>query len=411
MNETTPISMIDVARLKTEVRQELQTNILPYWIDHMCDHERGGFYGRITGEEVMDNSAERGAILCARILWSYASAYRVLGDSAYLEMAHHAYRELVDRFYDKEYGGVYWSLNPDGSPASDKKQIYALGFAIYGLSEYHRATNDASAKELALELYHTIETHSFDAVNNGYFEAMMRDWQPLEDMRLSAKDENLAKTMNTHLHILEPYTNLYRIAPSAELAAKLRNLIEIFLERIIDPTTYHLGLFFEDDWCVSSKNLSYGHDIEAGWLIQEAAEVLGDKALLERVESVVPKITAAAMEGLQPDGSLIYEYEARADHHDAERHWWVQSEAIVGLINDYQLTGDQTRLQQAIACWEYVKSHLIDRTAGEWYWSIMPDGSVNRKDDKAGFWKCPYHNSRMCLELIERQIPDVATKP
>ncbi|MBO7499172.1 MAG: AGE family epimerase/isomerase, partial [Bacteroidaceae bacterium] len=255
-------------------RTMLTDVILPFWMTRMPD-PRGGFYGRIDGLGNVHPEAEKGAILNARILWTFSAAYRVLGDPAYFDMATRAKCALLDNFFDPEFGGVYWSLHPDGTPKDTKKQIYALGFAIYGLSEYARATGDKSALAHAIKLFFDIENHSFDTERNGYFEAFTREWGEIADMRLSDKDANERKTMNTHLHILEPYTNLYRVWPDARLAAAIRNLIDIFVDRILDPQTFHLRLFFDDDWNSKVDATSYGHDIEASWLIHEAALVLG----------------------------------------------------------------------------------------------------------------------------------------
>lgn len=389
-------------QLVAEATEVLTSNILPFWMNKMVDTEYGGFYGRITGEGQLMPDAEKGAILNARILWTFSSAYRLLQRPEYLEMATRAKRYLLDKFYDPEFGGVFWSLNALGEPLDTKKQIYSLGFAIYGLSEYHRATGDEEALEYAIRLFESIEAHSFDPVKNGYCEALSRSWEEIADMRLSEKDENERKTMNTHLHILEPYANLYRVWKDVRLKRQLGNLIELFLDKILNSETGHLELFFDDDWHSKYRIISYGHDIEASWLIHEAALVLGDKAMLHKVEPIVEYIAAAADEGLQPDGSMIYETHLDRQHTDADRHWWVQAESVVGHANLYQYFGDEVMMQRALRCWEYIQQHLLDREAGEWYWSIKADGSVNRKDDKAGFWKCPYHNGRMCLELIER---------
>ena len=270
------------------------------------------------------------------------------------------------------------------------------------MSEYARATGDDEALDYAVKLFETIEKYSFDNEKNGYIEAFMRDWQPIADMRLSDKDENMSKTMNTHLHILEPYANLYRVWKDPRLERQLRNLIELFIKKILNGTTYHLDLFFDDDWTVKDEIISYGHDIEASWLIHEAALVLGDKALLKEVEHIIRHIAMAADEGLNPDGSMIYETFVAKDKTDRELHWWVQAENVVGHFNLYQHFGDVNALDTAIDCWQFIKDKLVDHEHGEWHWSIMPDGTVNRKDDKAGFWKCPYHNGRMCLEIIER---------
>lgn len=384
------------------MRSELENNILPFWMNKMEDNEEGGFYGQITGEDELKPEASKGAILNARILWTFSSAYRLLKKPEYLETATRAKRYLIDRFYDPQYGGIYWELDYKGNLLDTKKQIYAIGFAIYGLSEYARATGDEEALAYAQQLFDVIEQHSFDSEQNGYVEALTRDWQPIEDMRLSDKDENEKKTMNTHLHILEPYTNLYRVWKDEQLERQLRNLIEVFITRILDPQTGHLNLFFEEDWTNKYRIYSYGHDIEASWLIHEAALVLGDPEVLKRIEPIIIRIAQAADEGLNPDGSMIYEHFIDRQKTDRELHWWVQAENVVGHINLYQHFGDTEALDTAVRCWEFIKTKLIDHEQGEWHWSLLSDGTVNRRDDKAGFWKCPYHNGRMCMEVIER---------
>lgn len=393
---------MDIQQLKREVTDELTRNILPFWMNKMTDREHGGFYGRLTGAGVLMPDAEKGAILNARILWTFSAAYRLLKDDACLETATRAKRYLIDRFYDAEYGGVYWSLDAEGRPKETKKQIYALGFAIYGLSEYHRATGDAEALDYAIRLFRDIEQHSFDTRKNGYCEALTREWGEMADMRLSDKDENERKTMNTHLHILEPYTNLYRVWKDPQLEKQLRNLIYLFTDKILNIRTGHLNLFFSDDWVSKYRIVSYGHDIEASWLLHEAALTLADGDLLQKVEPLVEYIAAAADEGLNPDGSMVYETFLDRNHTDTDRHWWVQAENVVGHINLYQHFDDEVALQKAFRCWEFIKQHLVDRQQGEWHWSIRADGSVNIDDDKAGFWKCPYHNGRMCMEIMER---------
>ncbi len=393
-------SETDLLRLRQEVLSNLTDNILPFWTARFRDSVNGGFLGRISGEGAEDPSAPKGAILNARILWAFSAAYRVLGRPEYLRSATLAFREIAGRFYDREFGGVYWSLDAQGRPLDTKKQFYAIGFAIYGLSEYARATSDAQAKDLAVSLYRDIEQHSFDPENNGYIEALARDWSPIADMRLSEKDANERKTMNTHLHIIEPYTALYRIWPDEGLRERIRNLLFIFREKIMDRRSGHLQLFFDDSWNSRRDMVSYGHDIEASWLLYEAASVIGEDtgALLPDIV----KIAAAATEGYVPGAGLMYEMDRSRGSIDADRHWWVQAEAVVGYLNLYQLTGERQALEKACATWDFIRDHLVDTAGGEWFWSLRADGSTNTADDKAGFWKCPYHNSRMCLEVIER---------
>lgn len=454
MKQTTPAELFAAKALAGQVRKELVENILPFWMEKMCTPS-GGLLGRISGEGQPDTSAPVGGIMTARVLWTFASAYRVLGAEGscspemlqgYMDMALRAKRLIIDRFYDKEYGGTFWALDANLSPADTKKQIYAIAFAIYGLAELYRACGDSEALEYAVKLFHSIEDHSFDSEQDGYFEAFTRSWEPIEDMRLSDKDANESKTMNTHLHVLEAYTCLFRVWKDPLLESRLRGLILVF-EKYILGADGHLKLFFDDSWNCGYDIVSYGHDIEASWLLHEAALVLGDSSVLARVEALVPSIVRAASEGFTPEGGMIYEKSGGGAHEgyeeecgegcddghgercgedpegtgaevDADRHWWVQAESVVGYFNLWEHFGEQdglengtgtevgvggpSGLENAIMCWEFIKSNIIDRDGGEWFWSLRADGSVNREDDKAGFWKCPYHNGRMCMEIIER---------
>lgn len=404
-----------VANMKAEMRDVVENNILRFWLDKMQDKERGGFYGRMTGEGELCPDAEKGCILNARILWSFSAGYRVLGKPEYLEAATRAKDYILQHFIDHEFGGAYWSLDADGNPTDTKKQFYAIGFVIYGLTEYCRATGDREAFSYAQALYECIEMHSVDPQFGGYIEAQTRDWQPIADMRLSDLDANYPKSQNTHLHIIEPYTNLYRLMKERpELATEeqksrveqsLRGLIDIFCNRILNPETHHLDLFFEMDWTRGAGWIeSYGHDIECSWLMHEAALVLGDKKVLAEVEPIVKLVAKASEKGLNADGSMTHEANLDTGHVDADRHWWVQAEAVVGFLNIYQYFGDTDALEKADHCWEYIKENLIDHELGEWYWSRNPEREINKTDDHAGFWKCPYHNSRMCLEVIERKM-------
>ena len=389
--------------MKQEVQDVLQTNILPFWLDKMIDRENRGFYGRIDGHGVLHPDAEKGAILNARILWTFSAAYCVLKRPEYLAAATRAKDYILEHFYDKEFGGIYWSLDCLGRPKDTMKQFYAIGFAIYGLSEYARATADREALDYAIRLFECIEQHSLDRKDNGYIEACTREWGKIEDMRLSDFDANYPKSQNTHLHIIEPYTNLFRIWKDERLEKALRNLINIFTDKILNPETHHLDLFFDNDWTRGAGHLeSYGHDIECSWLMHEAALVLGDEEVLRKVEPIVKLVAKASEKGLNADGSMVHEANVDTGHVDDDLHWWVQAEAVVGFFNIYQYFGDEQALEKATHCWQYIKQNLIDNENGEWYWSRHADGTLNLEDDKAGFWKCPYHNGRMCLELIER---------
>lgn len=396
--------------LKDEVTACLNDNILSFWL-RMQDEENGGFYGQMTGEGTLVKTANKGGILNARILWAFSAAYRATHRPEYLTAATRAKDYILQYFVDKEFGGTYWELDCKGNPVDTKKQFYAIGFTIYGLSEYVRAVrtlgtkteDEKEALDAAIALFNVIEEHSFDKEYNGYIEACTRDWQPIEDMRLSDLDENYPKSQNTHLHIIEPYANLYRIWKDERLEKALRNLIFIFTDKILNPETHHLDLFFENDWTRGAGQLeSYGHDIECSWLMHEAALVLGDKEVLAKVEPIVQEVAKASEKGLNADGSMIHEANLTKGTMDADLHWWVQAETVVGFANIYQYFGDESALDKAIKCWQYIKDNLIDNENGEWHWSVRRDGTLNTTDDKAGFWKCPYHNSRMCIEIMER---------
>lgn len=417
--------------MKREMQDVLENNILRFWLDQMMDYEHGGFYGRMTHDGELHPEAEKGAILNARILWAFSAAFRVLKHPEYLEAATRAKDYIIEHFIDQEYGGVYWSVDCEGNPLDTKKQFYAIGFMIYGLTEYARATGDREALDYALDLYDCIEEHAFDREHNGYIEACTREWGRIEDMRLSDLDANYPKSQNTHLHIIEPYTNLLRCLKEAqaqescdyvsaigsvlpvgisvppqtisEVEGALRNLVDIFTEKILNKETNHLDLFFGMDWTRGAGHLeSYGHDIECSWLLHEAALVLGDQQVLNKVEPIVQAVAQASAKGLRPDGSLIHEANLDTGYVDDNLHWWVQAENVVGWYNIWQHFGDEEALNRAEKCWHYIKKQLIDYEHGEWYWSRHANGLLNTKDDKAGFWKCPYHNSRMCLEIIER---------
>ncbi|MGN0213619.1 MAG: AGE family epimerase/isomerase [Muribaculaceae bacterium] len=384
--------------LRQELMSNMTQNILPYWMEKMVDDARGGFYGRRDGFDHLVADAPKGAILNGRLLWSFAAAYRVTGNEQYLEMATRAKRYIIDNFYDREFGGIYWSLNADGTPLDTKKQFYAIGFVIYGLSEYVRATGDAEALDYAIKLFHDIENHSRDRVRGGYIEACTRSWGEIADMRLSDKDANEKKTMNTHLHIIEPYTNLYRVWKDPELRSAIEHLMHIFLDVMEDESSHHLGLFFDEDWNRRDGEQSFGHDIEASWLLMETALVLNDPELTRKTLAHTRRIADAALQGRCTDGSMLYERHANGSYCN-DKHWWVQAECVIGEIYLFKFHGVSRAADMAIETWQYIKQNIVDNEGGEWYWSRQADGSVNRIDDKAGFWKCPYHNTRMCLEV------------
>ncbi len=387
--------------LKNEMALELES-ILNYWIKSTVDNENGGFYGRIDGNNELFANNNKASILNTRILWTFSAAYSLLSDKKYLAIANRAKSYLIKYFWDNKYGGIFWMLDYKGKPVDRKKQIYAQAFAIYALSEYYKATKDSEALEYAIKLFELIEKHSYDQEKDGYFEAYSKDWKLLADLRLSNKDANEKKTMNTHLHVLEAYTNLYRIWPNTVLQNQLKKLIDVFISKIIDNQTNSFVLFFDENWNQKSNKTSFGHDIEGSWLLYEAAAVLNNEELLYKVESIILKMAnQLVLNGIDTDGALVNEAE-RGKIFDYDKHWWPQAEAIVGFVNAWQLTKKESFLKNAVDVWAFTKNKIIDKRNGEWYFRVNREGIPYEMEDKVGPWKCPYHNGRACFEIIER---------
>lgn len=384
-----------------ELEQE-HSRILHYWIDNMQDSSHGGFYGERDSKGNLVPDAPKGAILNGRMLWSFSSGYNAFHLPEYKKAADRLFDYIAEYFYDKKNGGFFWSLNADGSPLDTKKQAYAEGFIIYGLSEYYRATKNQRALDMAVETYHLIEKYFRDIKDGGYIEALAADWTPMADVRLSEKDENTPKSMNTHLHIIEPYVNLYRANPTPELRNSICHLLDIFTNRIIDATTGRFKLFFDMDWTNKANIDSYGHDIEGAWLLYEAAEVIADEEWMSRLRPIAKRLVDITLEEGLDRGSSIF-YEKVDGHLDTDKHWWPQAEAMCGLADTWRLTGEQKYLDTLYSVWDFIKSHLsAPRAKGEWIWRVNKDGQDVYDDCLAGFWKCPYHNSRAMLEVMHR---------
>ncbi|GGI25346.1 AGE family epimerase/isomerase [Pedobacter mendelii] len=392
---------LEIEKYKDELSAELE-NILDYWVHFTVDEINGGFVGKIDNYNNINFSAPKGSVLNARILWSFSAAYNLKANPEYLANANRAFEYITNFFIDKAFGGVYWLIDAKGKPVDKKKQVYAIAFTVYAFSEYYLASKNESAKKMAIELYNDLINHSYDSKKGGYFEAFSREWKSLDDLRLSEKDANEKKTMNTHLHVLEAFTTLYRIWPDENLKLKIIELINDFTKHILEPETGNLILFFDENWKAKSDIISYGHDIEASWLLLEAAEAVGDETLIESVKSISVKMADTSINGLDTDGSLWYEYEPSKNHLIKEKHWWVQAEAMVGFFNAWQISHDEKFLEISLRNWMFVKSKIIDYDKGEWFWGITEQGEIMPKEDKVGVWKCPYHNSRACIEIIRR---------
>lgn len=389
-----------LATYKAELSAEL-SDILNWWMTYTIDPENGGFYGKVNHDNLPDNKAVKGLVLNARILYTFSSAYLLTGKNEYLTIAHRAFNYLTTYFLDEEYGGFYWSVDFQGNRLEGKKQVYGQVFVIYALAEYIKITGNEKALISARNTFKLLEQYSFDPINTGYTEALGRDWKELEDLRLSDKDQNEKKSMNTHLHVIEAYTNLYAVWPDDQLKLAVKRLLSNFKNNIMDQYSGHLHLFFSETWTVKSTLFSFGHDIEAAWLLQESAAITGEEEEIETFKNIAVQLSEAALQGLAKNDGLWHELNYKTGRWLKEFHWWPQAEAMVGFFNAWQNTGDDKFLVQSIRSWSFVKNQFKSEK-GEWCWGIHEDGTLMREEDKAGFWKCPYHNGRACIEIIKR---------
>ena len=392
-----------IPRYIERIEADLRKNILPYWMNHSRDLQRGGFYGEVDDASGTHKDAPRGALLTARVLWTFSAAYQRYHDPAYLEMARWAYDDMLARFWDKEHGGLYWRVSAVGEPQDARKVVYVQAFGIYSLAEFHRATGEREPLDRAIAIYRALEEHAHDRKDLGYFEEFSRDWKKLRDrgMRGSAMGSLDQKSQNVHLHLLEAYANLVRVWPDPEAKKNLHEIADVLLTRVLDASNHHLRLFLAEDWTPKSDTISYGHDIEFSWLLMEAAEILGDESLIHRAKNEALKIAEVTLkEGVDTDGAVLNE----ADPHgitNSSKDWWPQAEATVGFVNAFQLSGKPDYLDASLRSWDFIDQHLIDKKNGEWFVGVSKDLKVSSRE-KIGFWKCPYHNGRACMEMIDR---------
>lgn len=394
-------NMDRLTQFRAEVFQELTGNILPFWMQFATDREHGGFYGYVANDRTAHKEAPKGLVQHGRALWTFAHAYRLLGDPDYSLAASHARKALMDWFWDREHGGFFWMVDYRGRPLQTDKFIYGQAFAIYGLAEHYLSGGNSQCLDRAIELYRLVERHSRDPEQGGYWEVCRRDWTPSPGQHVDETDLPVDKGMNTNLHVLEAYTNLLRVWDDDGLRAGLQALAQTTMRHIVNPDTHHLSMFFDREWRSLSDRVSYGHDIEASWLLVEAAEVVGDAGLLASAKETALQMAYTALEqAVDADGGLCYEGDPSGVT-ERSKIWWPQSEAVIGFLNAYQVNEDPHFLDASLSAWRFIQEHLVDREQGEWFQSA---DEVDRRPDreKAGLWKAPYHNGRVCMEVMER---------
>jgi mannobiose 2-epimerase len=388
--------------LRDAMMGDLRANVLPFWFGRVLD-ERAGFHGLVGDDGRPAPAAPLGGVLCARLLWTFSAAYRRTGDPAHRRAADHFHAWLTGPFHDPRHGGVYWLLDHEGRPIADRKQTYALAFALYGLAEHHLATGSQESLAQAVDLFRLIEERAADREHGGYFEAHARDWGALDDVRLSEKDLNAPKSMNTHLHVMEALAALARAGGGAAVREALATVVRLHLERIFDADTGHLCPFFDERFAPLSRAVSFGHDVEASWLLVEAADETGDAALVARARAAAILMSDVALaEGFDPVHGGLFAERGEDARLDDEKHWWMQAEAIVGFLNAFEISHREAFLDAALRTWSFVERFLVDGVHGEWRWRVERDGTPIPGLPKVEPWKCPYHNSRAALEVDVR---------
>lgn len=400
--------MTNIIELREQLKKELTDNILPFHINHMIDEKQGGFLGAITNELSVNANAPKGSVSCARLLWTYAHAYRTFRDAATIDMATIAYNFLLGSLWDEQHGGVFWTVAADQRPLAAEKLIYAQAFAIYGLSEFYLATGNGRSLKHAVKLFELLEAHAVDQEYGGYWEGCSPNWQPDLNIAVDPVSYPVAKSMNTHLHVLEAYTNLYRAWPDPRLHEALSKALDWTLTHIVNGRTHQFILHLDAKWQPLSDHISYGHDIEGSWLLWETAEVLNNPALLTRTRPIVLQMAEASLAGIDKDGGLWNEG-SPSGLIDKNKDWWPQAEGMVGFYNAYQLSGDGRFRQASFNCWQFIQNYVIDREHGEWFRTIDEQHQA-LPAEKAGLWKTPYHNGRACLEMMRRLQTDIFAK-
>lgn len=383
----------------SEVKEHLTGCIIPFW-KKLRDNEYGGYYGYMDFDMNLDKKAVKGCILNSRITWFFSNAYTLLKEESLLDEAKHGFEFMKKYCMDKENGGIFWSMKYDGTPEDTTKHTYNQAFAIYALSSYYEASGDKEALQMAYDLFHVIEEKCTDEL--GYKEAFNLKFEEVENDKLSENGVIAQKTMNTLLHVFEGYTELYRVDHDPEVKAKLEWIMDTFADKMYNPTLHRQEVFFDKYYNSLIDLHSYGHDIETAWLIDRGVEALGEKAYEDKLTPITKDLTAQIYKVAFDGHSLNNECEKGVVN--TSRIWWVQAETVLGFLNGYQKDPSHKEyLEAAKSEWEYIKEHIIDkRTGSEWFWEVDINGEPTSRKPIVEPWKCPYHNGRMCFEVIKR---------
>lgn len=383
-----------------QFRLHLENQLLPFW-NRLKDDEYGGFYGFVSHDNVIDPKGVKGVILNSRILWFYSAASRTLSSPELLKLADHAYDFLCEHCLDTRYGGVYWSLNYDGTPCDDMKHTYNQAFAIYALSVYYQVSGRREALDLAYDLYRLVESTCRD--EDGYLEGFCRSFEPASNEHLSENGVMADRTMNTLLHLLEAYTELYRADHKSAVADSLRWILSLFKDRLYNAEKQIFEVFFDMDYHSLIDLESYGHNIEASWLIDRACDVLGDKVSTEQMQPVIDGLVQSVYRNAIDREFNAINNERENDRVDRRKVWWVQAEAVIGFWNAWQRDPHNEQYRSTSeAVWKFINEMMVDRNSGEWVEMLQPDGTPVPDLPLVQPWKCPYHNGRMCIEMIQR---------
>lgn len=388
--------------LREGARAELFENILPFWLKYSFEDRNGGFAGKILNDRTVDRYADKNLSMTARILWFFSAVHRIEPDKKTLRAADRAYDYLQDYFEDGEEGGYHWRLQANGTPEDRRKVLYGHAFMVYALSEYYLASGDEKALKKTQELFALIEEKFRDKTGAGYFESLSRQWELSGSAVLTANAPADGRTMNAHLHMLEAYANLYRAWPDPQVKSALDSLIRLFAGKMYNPEKSCFGQVFDADWKPAGRTVSYGHDLEAVWLLCDAAETLGDEQLTRQIHSISIRVAGAVFKtGVDTDGGLFLEGTDDGNVTDPEKVWWPQAEAVSGFLQAWKISGDPRYLDAADGIWRFIKTHIVDTKNGEWFSSASP-GKQTPKSEKVSEWKGPYHNGRACMEAMKR---------